>query len=505
MNASFQLCLAILLGILCLASSWSTSFRISSKPSNQRGIFGGARALALSAGIEPTSESGIRLDAVASSGLDDAELFVVLQAVQEAITNGVGLEVSCGTSSLIVTESPCPSSITGALGRVLMLQTNLDGDSIEVVQNSIAEQMDHLLYSEPPALVQPVLITVKNSILEPLSVADEQAAQQVLTSILEEEVEQYEMAKAVVSKHPSKDSAFVPTIRVELDAAQTIDAFSSTTWWDTSSVLVFDDLVDEELRKGLLDVTLGRCKNNEPADDWDDVASGPNPKRWVRGGLLDIPDENDQEEAASDEEFGPCWGLRNEAIEEVCFEQHGAIEKFEGILSNLFPQYVVTRLPEAVFGASVSPLSANAPTAGDEFNYHIDGDPNLTPPSPWTDVYGRYPNRLRGKPRFMSCLLYLSDEWDEDWGAPTRFLDTPTDEAYDVLPRPGRCVLMDQDCSHTVVAPNPSAGKRPRYSLVWKLVLHPKTDGQDMTDLVGDRRKWPDPLLFGSANQDLGQ
>mmetsp|Transcript_23521 Transcript_23521/g.30691 ORF Transcript_23521/g.30691 Transcript_23521/m.30691 type:complete len:102 (-) Transcript_23521:109-414(-) len=99
----------------------------------------------------------------------------------------------------------------------------------------------------------------------------------------------------------------------------------------------------------------------------------------------------------------------------------------------------------------------------------------------------------------MSCLLYLNDEWnEEEWGAPTKFLDIPTNTSYEVLPRPGRCILMDQDVSHTVVAPNEAAGKRPRYSLVWKLILHPKEPDQDMDNLAGGR-VWPEPILFGSA------
>ena len=170
--------------------------------------------------------------------------------------------------------------------------------------------------------------------------------------------------------------------------------------------------------------------------------------------------------------------------------------------SRVFPQYHITRLSESVYGSSVSPLTANAPIFGDTFNYHVDGDPNVTPPSPWTDIYGRYPNRMVGKPRFVSCLLYLNDEWNgNEWGAPTRFLDPPTDTYYEVYPKPGRCVIMDQDCSHTVVAPNESAGeKRPRYSLVWKLVLHPKLEGQYMNDLENGRN-WEKPILFGSAKK----
>ena len=148
---------------------------------------------------------------------------------------------------------------------------------------------------------------------------------------------------------------------------------------------------------------------------------------------------------------------------------------------------------------TVSPLTANAPTHGDEFSYHIDADPNLAPPSPWTDVFGRYPNRQGGKPRFVSCLVYVNDEWEESWGAPTRFLDVATNTEHDIFPRPGRCAFMDQDITHSVVAPSSEAGKRPRYSLVWKLILHPKVPNQDMK-LCG-HAVWPESILVGSANK----
>lgn len=181
----------------------------------------------------------------------------------------------------------------------------------------------------------------------------------------------------------------------------------------------------------------------------------------------------------------------------------------ESLLANLFSDFVVTRLPEVILGSSVTPITANAPTTGNEFDYHIDADPNTTPSSPWTDVYGRYPNRAKGKPRFISCLVYLNEEWDGDsWGAPTRFVDVPTDQdlnVYDVKVYPGRCVIMDQDIGHTVVAPRAAAGKRPRYSLVWKLVLHPRSIGQDMKYFASGREAlWPETEYFGSAAQNLG-
>lgn len=74
----------------------------------------------------------------------------------------------------------------------------------------------------------------------------------------------------------------------------------------------------------------------------------------------------------------------------------------------------------------------------------------------------------------------MNDEWGDDLGAPTQFYDPPTESTYEVYPRPGRCVIMDQDVTHTVVAPNEIAGAQPRYSLVWKLILHPKKEKQSM-------------------------
>jgi hypothetical protein len=183
----------------------------------------------------------------------------------------------------------------------------------------------------------------------------------------------------------------------------------------------------------------------------------------------------------------------------LCFNHHDAIQEMESIISELFSDFTVTRLPEAVFGESVSPLTANAPVSGDIFSYHIDADPNMAPPSLWTDVYGRYPNRSRGKPRYMSFLVYLNEEWKEEWGAHTTFLDVPTQTQYKVKPQPGRCICMDQDVTHTVTAPTGEAGCRPRYSLVWKLILHPREELQDMRNLSG-AHIWPKPILVGSAN-----
>ena len=49
-------------------------------------------------------------------------------------------------------------------------------------------------------------------------------------------------------------------------------------------------------------------------------------------------------------------------------------------------------------------------------------------------------------------------------------------EVLEVQPSPGRVLLMDQDITHAVTSPQPEAGDRPRYSLVLKLVMHPRDE-----------------------------
>ena len=442
------------------------------------------------------SNSGAILSVEAHSGLSDEEFSLLVSAVENAYAETVGLAGICCTVSdsarkLVNTESD-NDSLVGTLRRVLSLKTNLDEESSECLRALIAQQMDHFIY-ESGELKQPVLVSVQN--------VGENSSESSIVAILQKEIEQYGLRTPVHSNHKNveKDSdstMYKPAFQIEIDGAETlIDEESGETFWDTSSVVVFDNLVSDDLRRRLLDVVKGKASSD---NDWNDVENGPDPDRWVRGGLQDIPDSDEE----MNDQTLSCWGLPAEAIEEICFEQHEAINEFESILTNLFPQFVVSRLPEAVYGECVSPLTANAPVAGEEslYDYHIDGDPLQTPPSPWTDVYGRYPNRSRGKPRFVSCILYLNDEWDgEKWGAPTKFYDPPTDDSCEVLPLPGRCVFLDQDLGHTVTPPKPSAGKRPRYSLVWKLILHPKTEQQDMTTLSEALNSWPEPELFGSA------
>ena len=497
-----------------------------------------------------------------SSGLDPAELSLLMEVIfHECQQLGVVLSYDDdddddidNTDTTCITSVSAPAvtlAATGALGRVLLFRASNFGDDpdlLEDLESGICEQVDMLLCDDDDDSDDDdddANLKLKDAVLIYFQTDDElelsnQSYQNeykddnhnidsvdyctdYLSAIIAQHIQEHEMASPIqpfdtYDKHKPKESSLVPSIHVELDGGYT--SYQSHAYFDTSTLLVFDKLVGHDLRKRLLDVVIGE----DSESDHYDARDGPNPNRWVRGGLLDVPDHNDptlQSEDGDtakiessthvdtdmDSSSGGGWGLTDEGLEEICFEHHDAIVEMESILSNLFPDFLVSRLPENVFGRSITPMTANAPTAGDEFAYHIDADPNITPSSPWTDVYGRYPNRAAGKPRFMSCLVYLNEEWDGgEWGAPTRFVDVPTEEdltTYDVTPKPGRVIIMDQDVGHTVVAPNAAAGKRARYSLVWKLILHPKIGEQDMKSLAGGRDSlWPDTEYFGSAARD---
>jgi hypothetical protein len=80
----------------------------------------------------------------------------------------------------------------------------------------------------------------------------------------------------------SKANAYTtPKERAEIDGAMVPDPYTDEEHFDTSSVLVFDNFVDSELRERLLDVIN---KRNGDGARWDDKTLGPDPKRWIRGG-----------------------------------------------------------------------------------------------------------------------------------------------------------------------------------------------------------------------------
>lgn len=567
-SMTLALLLIVVLTLIASASSWLPSrnihsgceqtnvqtarpisfFSTSSAAPTRRGRRSVDRQGALFAGRNSNSnnndigdlfmDSDMKIYGVASCGVSDEELSTAVTQALTVACEGQGVSFSLDSCFQVVAPVPvletsalaASTAVPGATGRVLLFQTSsfMSEEAIEELNLAISQEIDDLLYSGKSALRQPILLSIQNEAQLPSNAGNTRTLEETnnywgnyLNTLIRAQVQEYEMdvplaRKAVPLDGADDDAMFTPTLQLEVDGAMVSDTTSATSssssdndnddvsFWDTSSVLVFDHLVDNDLRRRLLDVVLGKDeegdKDGTGDDDWDDVQNGPDPRRWIRGGLLDTPKSGDDDD--DDTEGGPCWGLTEDAIEEICFEHHDAFTQFETILSELLSDYVITRLPEAVMGSSISPLTANAPTAGDTFDYHVDGDPMQNPPSPWTDIYGRYPNRSPGKPRFMSCLIYLNDVWNvEEWGAPTKFMDIATGESHDVTPKPGRCVLMDQDIRHTVVAPEQAAGKRPRYSLVWKLILHPKYHNQDMKNIGGGRQRtsWSEPILLGSA------
>ncbi|KAL7529832.1 hypothetical protein ACHAXR_007906 [Thalassiosira sp. AJA248-18] len=497
--------------------------------------------------IPPPSLDKIRLEASASSGIEcHSELPRILDVIASVCQDyGVLPPLLLDSKNMQCSESPFRSeSIPGLLGRVLLLRVHGlpptyvgddDDDLLAQLKNESAERIDAILNGDDnTSNNQPILLAFH-------PVSSESNDHFTIEDVIEKEIMDYGLREEVNDNCQIDDqdnaACFVhpmqfeincyPSVNIEIDGAmiETIESHNHDDdgerqlqqHFDTSSVLVFDKVLDKGLRKSLLNVVKGHPENDHDSDhkedqEWNDIENGPDPTRWVRGGLVDVVDDEEKEEGTSnDDDNGnktqgsSCWGLADEAILDICYNDHPAIAELESKLVQLFPDFIVTRLPEAVLGPCVSPLTANAPTHGDTFTYHIDADPLQVPPSPWADVFGRYPNRSRGMPRFVSCLLYLNDEWDEEnWGAPTRFLDPPTQQTYDVFPKPGRCVIMDQDITHTVVAPKIEAGKqRPRYSLVLKLILHPKVEGQDMELSCGRKNLWPEPVVVGSANNEM--
>lgn len=448
---------------------------------------------------DSSSHTSLRLSAHSSAGIDNTELPNVFNAITSAC-HEFGIDFHHNNIQTRV-EPARPQSVPGSIGRVMLIHVSgALPDCIDINDTDLISQIKVLASEEIDILssngVQPILLAFRTE--ESKDTLEDAIVKENADYGLTDPICSSEEDGASTMKH--EELMFIPAQHIQIDGAmiQTIDS-PGDLHFDTSSVIVLDNLVSESLRQRLLNVVKGLPEDYANDDDqWNDAEFGPNPDRWERGGLVDIV-ASDTEQDKDDAVDGSCWGLTPEAIQDLCFNRHSAITEFESTLSQLFTDFTVTRLPEAVFGDSISPLTANAPTNGDSFDYHIDADPLQVPPSPWSDVFGRYPNRSRGKPRFVSCLLYLNEEWEKEWGAPTRFLDPPTQEEVDIRPKPGRCVVMDQDISHTVVAPNVVAGKRPRYSLVWKLILHPKQVDQDMTDLSCGR-SWPKPQIVGSAN-----
>lgn len=314
------------------------------------------------------SKSLVHLEVVATSGLSADERTLVLPEIVSSVNEEFGMEVIIrGERDIVDIDSNLVSASTpGATGRVILISLNNvakdwdDNDErLEPFKSLISQQIDSLVGFQ---IEQPILVSVL-----PNFESDDQQENEIgdiLRQIVENEISMYDLRTPIgpdSSTEREREQIF-PNTLIEIDGAQ----IQGT--WDTSSILVFDDFVDDSLRERLLDVVNNRGKGY----NWDDKNHGPDTSRWRRGGLVDTFGDSDN--------VPTCWGLTEDATNDLCFNHHDAIMEVEQKISDYFHECIVTRLPEAVLGSCVSPLTANAPTHGDSFSYHIDADPNQTPP-----------------------------------------------------------------------------------------------------------------------------
>ena len=392
------------------------------------------------------------------SGLTNSEATAVLEAA--AAVTGISFEAH--------TVHGIPHRMAALHG----LELDEDMESTEIV-----DEMLGCLDDELEAGTEPILIAFTPNEVD--SDVD------LLHAARAAHAEQWDLQRPV-SRTPTTWTASRAreVMHVELDGA------IINGRWDCSTVAVYDGVIDDDLRSRLLGL-LGSAAGWQPD-------AGPDVLCWEREGFRDV--------LGDESEGAPSWGLTDDALGRLCSQSPtpGPVLELQSRLQLLIDAAnpgvacTVCRMPPAALGDEVPPLAANAPTAAEDraaFNWHIDADPMLLPPSPWTDYYSRYPNRDPGRPRFVTALLYLPAEWRAEWGAPTRFLDTPTARVLETTPSPGRLILMDQDITHSVTAPNALAGDRPRYSLVLKLVVHPPDGGP----LITPRLARSEAVLFGSA------
>ena len=418
----------------------------------------------LATGITPAAEGSTRLLA---AGLTSAERSATALAFESAgiIEPVEFVEFSCRRRALLVPEC--------------FYNDDLLPDVLEALDAA----------ADTPMPLSPVFVCSAQS---GLAVGDASNAVEFAVS---QHIDTYGLRRPIRAAAGAVD--VVPVINAEIDGAMVGGR------WDASAVVAVDGLVCERLRASLMSLLCG-------AEREDQGEHGADLEFWRAGSIVDRLD------GAKDEVRGAGLGLRPSRLEALCAEppegsMPPAIHELQSRIAGLLQaanggntRLDVCRMPTAVFGEAVTPLAANAPTAADGakcYGFHIDADPALLPPSPWTDVFGRHPNRQPGKPRFVTALVYLPPKWRwPEWGAPTRFIDPPTGRVLEVPPAPGRVVLLDADISHAVTAPTPAARGRPRYSLALKLCLHPHRD--NVTPAIA-MPAWPPPVRIGSADRQM--
>ena len=285
------------------------------------------------------------------------------------------------------------------------------------------------------------------------------------------------------------------------------------------AVVVLDGLVGEEERAALCAQLTGATAPR---------AEAPPDARWARTTCdgAGLP-------------HARSWGLRPDVLRRLGASPSGAMREVHARLCRLYPEYTIAHMPrvdaanfpraahhgaggdagaggggagagggDAGVGDGGVPSSndyactdfvANAPVSGECFSWHVDADPSSFPPGRWLARYGDYDNGAPGKPLFVSLLLYLDDVWRREWDAETLFVDEASGAGVLVQPRPARVVLMHQDVLHRVSAPSPLA-RRPRYSLVWKLIFVPRAPDAATPETIC-RPEWGPPSLIGARRR----
>ena len=222
-----------------------------------------------------------------------------------------------------------------------------------------------------------------------------------------------------------------------------------------AALVVLDGLVSETQRASLLALLQGVAPPggvapHPPADRWDRKTSD----------AIGMP---------------PSFGFRQSLLRRLQRAPPSVVLEVQSRLCLLYPEYDIKHMPELGDGPQRrTSFVANAAVHGDCFQWHVDADPMALPrDSRWLDAHGTYANGTRGKPLFVSLLVYCNERWKAEWDAETLFLNSDKGAGLIVQPRPGRAVLMHQDVLHRVSTPSLIA-RRPRYSLVWKLLFVPK-------------------------------
>ena len=320
------------------------------------------------------------------------------------------------------------------------------------------------------------------------------------------EADSYDVAKDADFEYLGETDAWdvervTTAMAVSMDRADVLDTASVSRGEerlrsDTSHVVAVDGVVGEPLRQALIDALteIGYDHYSEP---------GPPEHKWNR-------ETRDGLEMDDGESPPPSWGLTPETLDQVM--KSNAVRSFRARLAALYPEYDIRTMPSDALepdgipgswgGSSICAAIGNAAVYGDMFNWHIDMDPSqLDPSAPWVERFGSYVNRERGRPLFVSAMVYLNPgPWHAAFDAETLFLDPGTGTGVFVRPQPGRVVLMDQDILHRVSTPSQIAGV-PRYSFVLKLCFFPKHKEQKMT-LIRDA--WGEPCHFGTAAGHVG-